>query len=106
MFVSCSTEIPSANLNSGPFEFTIIDDEFEETVVGDGVSLTPCFMDAIYKTYSKDDRNLGCNIIRAIQYWANKYKMGKVGWLVDWLKTGDKQYGRYEKSIEKYIALL
>jgi hypothetical protein len=55
MFVSCSTELPNANLHSVPFEFTIIDDEFEETVVGDGVSLTPCFNYDTQRTH-----NAGC----------------------------------------------
>ena len=93
------------------WRYSIVDDEFEEVEVAVGVGGwdTPgqgvAIGIAVIYTYSNRGLPVVPNLVRAFQWYINKYGYS-LEQLIAWNKQYNSKFAQYEQEIERYLILL
>jgi hypothetical protein len=89
------------NTNKYRWRYKIVDTEFEEVGVGVGGGVGVAVIDI----YSKRGLPVVPNLIRAFQWYINRYGYN-LEQLIAWQKQYNPRYKDYEQEIERYLVLL
>jgi hypothetical protein len=89
--------------NEYRYEYKIVDDDWVgvrvAVAVGVGVAI------AVIQEYGKRDLPVAPNLVRAFQWYSQKYGIS-TEYLIAWNKQYNPKFKQYEEDIEKYLVLL
>jgi hypothetical protein len=97
------------NTNEYRWRYKIVDTEFEEVgvafEVGVGGTAAAGLPAAVIDTYSNRGLPVVPNLVRAFQWYINKYGYS-LEQLIAWNKQYNSKFAQYAQEVEKYLVLL